>query len=242
MIYEDLSECTYSSDSFTENPTAVGWLGDRPYPTGQVSDGSVKKLIEVYTDSPFRRELCYRGMHPCPFCGAMAMTETPFGPIHIGAGNILLPSQDQLFYAPSTVIHYILEHDYLPPAVFMAALDAADLDHPSFVDLIARTYVMSRPESYSTWLGELITRRAGLLGEFGLWSKLFDLQQEKIPAARGSWPPPGGVSADVAEEIALIFQEWKSKEVNHAKTLFRQYEGTKWQEPLETYLELYDAI
>lgn len=46
------------------------------------------------------------------------------GAVAIGGANLFVPGDGVIYAAPSTIIHYIDAHRYLPPAAFVAAVHA----------------------------------------------------------------------------------------------------------------------
>jgi hypothetical protein len=108
----------------------VGWL-DAAYP-----------FLQGETSTEFHtalRNLCqrpillHRGLHACQFCVPDELSlwpTSPSGPSHrerYGNGQIRIQGADGIWYAaPTMVHHYVTEHRYLPPKVFIdAALHAA---------------------------------------------------------------------------------------------------------------------
>ncbi|MEM9005867.1 MAG: hypothetical protein AAGE59_20375 [Cyanobacteria bacterium P01_F01_bin.86] len=136
----------------------VGWLGgDEPYQKGNVVSALAEKLREILfldirnnTDTQetascnefpsIHVHLGYtRGRpDPCPFCKAV-ITVKPDNLQHyvgtqnkvLGRNQFCLPSGDGTFYvAPTLIYHYIIEHWYQPPQLFLDVLDAFDLGTP----------------------------------------------------------------------------------------------------------------
>ncbi len=242
MIYPDLTPCDYSKDRFTELPTAVGWLGEDDYRRGAVEKKFVRKLIKIYQESPFREDLHYRGLHPCPYCGVDGETDSPFGIVHIGARNILIPSGETLYYSPSTIIHYITDHSYAPPDCFLQAIDNTDLSTPAFVDLVARTYKLSQSE-YVSKISNLVATQNGLLGLDGLKSERWTIIEKVFGNSLGRWPPKAGITKEDSDEIAKLLGPIKEAEVKAMTALIEDnYQGTIWYNDLLECLSLYEKI
>lgn len=126
--FEDLSPCDYwDSGLFDIFPTSVGWLAaSHGYTKGEVPSNILRKLCDCLVDNWEPGELIYRGFQDCPMCGFWGDYVSPFGhKFTIGNRNLFIPSanRDFLFTVPSTIVHYIVEHQYLPPKSFLAAVD-----------------------------------------------------------------------------------------------------------------------
>ena len=113
MFYEDLSPYQY-----TFVPTGlpgvfnIGWLSSRaPISCGDVAPAARLKLAH-FSDTPVF-STC--GSHICDFCWKFR-----------GNGEIWIPGDDGRVYAsPLMLLHYIEQHNYLPPALFLEALSRA---------------------------------------------------------------------------------------------------------------------
>jgi len=108
----DLEPCTYLSD----DPAiiAVGWLdADAAYPAGEMPPELYRKLLELCVRpwQPFAAA----GYHTCNLCQFDGPRFT---------NNLFIPYQSRIYAAPEAITHYIAAHRYLPPAVFLAAVDA----------------------------------------------------------------------------------------------------------------------
>ena len=98
---------------------AIGWLDKAHlFTTGSCTDAFLNKLRKF-------SERCnestramgwgvFAGFHRCELCHGST-----------GTHNFAVPANDLLYVAPELIVHYIDEHDYLPPDEFIAAtLDA----------------------------------------------------------------------------------------------------------------------
>jgi hypothetical protein len=96
----------------------VGWLDtEHDYPTGVVDDELHVALVHLlgFQTNPTR------GAHPCPFCGkGMVEFVDDHGYKHLlGSAEIHVDGEDgSAFAAPSLIVHYVLDHGYLPPEAF----------------------------------------------------------------------------------------------------------------------------
>lgn len=120
--YDDLSRYEYSeSDREMLN---VGWLAaGREYSTGVVPGPVVSKLLIMAAD----KENIMRGVHNCEFCEEESPLRMPApverGYVSLGMGELHVEGTDgRIYSAPSLVIHYIVEHQYAPPAEFQEAV------------------------------------------------------------------------------------------------------------------------
>jgi len=109
----------------------VGWLSKgHPYPKGVVAPRLIEKLRELAIKMHVNKT---RGFHQCEFCGTIRrLIRNQLGiPLewrghnrNLGSAEIWVASKDGVMYAaPDMVIHYIEAHEYLPPAVFLEALE-----------------------------------------------------------------------------------------------------------------------
>jgi hypothetical protein len=120
--FQDCSEYTYHP---SEQPMLnVGWLGaEVDFPRGPVSSEVVDALLVLAAD----QKNVMRGVHHCEFCGEESPIRLPVGGpggwVSLGGGEVHVRSGDgQIFAAPSLVIHYIMEHEYIPPRRFQEAV------------------------------------------------------------------------------------------------------------------------
>jgi len=99
MKIDDLSPYSYMGHN--DSVKSIGWLeGD--FPKGHV-DPNVIELLEKY---PITNRC--RGVHGCEYCRETA-----------GNGEIWTVGEHGVYAAPSLLIHYIKEHNYLPPHEFI---------------------------------------------------------------------------------------------------------------------------
>jgi hypothetical protein len=132
MFFPDQSPYSYHQPKPLNGVFNIGWL-DRghPYATGVSPPEFVAKLAKVLSA---RSPACFhvnriRGVHPCNLCRAEELDELdPRGTMFIGSSELWVPRTcDGFLVAPSMVLHYVVEHRYLPPPEFMATILALDL-------------------------------------------------------------------------------------------------------------------
>lgn len=105
----------------------VGWLHrDHPFRQGLAPAGFVERLKEFL----HRRRACYEifewgvcmGFHSCGFCNEAHDTGS-LGVLHEG----------KLYCPPTMIVHYVEQHQYLPPDEFISSVLAGPLpDTPEF--------------------------------------------------------------------------------------------------------------
>ncbi|GAA2793089.1 DUF7919 family protein [Crossiella cryophila] len=134
-IYEDLSRYTYQPvGKLGAKVLNVGWLGagvefDRGEPAPEFVD-SLRKL------AAFESVRQARGYHYCWLCQAVPgydwepaeirCAEQERGVLTLGSAEIHVPGAGGVGYAaPDLICHYVLAHQYSPPAEFVDAVLAA---------------------------------------------------------------------------------------------------------------------
>ncbi|MFJ9416214.1 hypothetical protein ACIRPT_18820 [Streptomyces sp. NPDC101227] len=133
VFYEDLTAYEYlAEDAFTDRESGfhalwyrpaytrlnVGWLeAGRPYRTGPVPPAFTEKLSAVQRIQWMNQCL---GFHVCDLCAPAAAPE--------GNGEVRIPGPPGIAYAaPFLITHYITEHGYQPPRVFLDSVLSVDL-------------------------------------------------------------------------------------------------------------------
>lgn len=120
-----------SSYSYCTLPSAapakvlnVGWLDkSHGFPKGKVDDSLLAKILFLCS-TPVNR---MRGWHHCPFCEAYPITvSSGHKELTLGDAEIRVQGEDEIEYAaPTLIYHYMRDHAYLPPQVFLSALETA---------------------------------------------------------------------------------------------------------------------
>ena len=123
MTYiRDLTQYTYHSMEGDDGVLAVGWLNfHEPFEQDKTPLGLVDKLKEF----PVTRKCM--GSHYCPWCiikHTSGPDESPHSNPSVARGNgeIWVEDVDKTYAAPLMIIHYIEEHNYLPPQEFIDAV------------------------------------------------------------------------------------------------------------------------
>jgi len=123
MHFQDLSRCDYfrANDALV----SIGWLErGQDYQRGEVSEEFSNKLQSLLV-RPFQPSM-KMGWHTCDLChkiedGPLFVTFQGKS-VKMGISNLFVPAVDKVFVSPSLIVHYILEHNYKPPDVFIEAV------------------------------------------------------------------------------------------------------------------------
>ena len=90
--------------------TMIGWLGSKVPSKGEIPHSILEKLEWAY-DHRLIDQGCL-GYHECEICSNYSER-----------GEIMIEDNQNIYVAPRMILHYIKEHKYLPPEVFVKALD-----------------------------------------------------------------------------------------------------------------------
>ncbi|MBK8252213.1 MAG: hypothetical protein IPK82_06040 [Polyangiaceae bacterium] len=70
-----------------------------------------------------------RGFHRCEFCSLDEVVAEKDGVVKLlGSAEVWLPGESVLYAAPNLIVHYIRAHGYQPPAEYLRAVEALDVD------------------------------------------------------------------------------------------------------------------
>jgi hypothetical protein len=128
MHYVDLEILHYYEP--WKNFIAIGWLEpDYPYSLGTVTENLLSKLVQLCINPVQVRSVGYLcGRHRCGFCPNDGMLnyrpyEEAGNRINFGQQSLFVPGLNGLVYiAPTTILHYIREHKYMPPFEFQESV------------------------------------------------------------------------------------------------------------------------
>lgn len=114
--FQDLTPCDYFGFSGNGVLLAVGWLGEgHEYARGSVGQEFFEKLLylskSTYEWQPFW--IGSMGFHDCELCQFIPASFT---------GTIWIPYQGHIYLAPWGILHYIAQHWYKPPSIFIEAV------------------------------------------------------------------------------------------------------------------------
>lgn len=124
---KDLGEYWYTGRHVLPGVLPVGWLELRQtFSIGEVGAHIIDKLARLAAEKPVNQA---RGYHRCEFCSKI---EIPFivdgVKCWLGSAEIWLPGRNgELFASPNLIVHYIDKYKYLPPAVYLDAVEELDL-------------------------------------------------------------------------------------------------------------------
>lgn len=113
----------------------IGWLDKaHPYTQGDVSSEFFLKLATLLVD-PWQPAIS-TGRHRCDLCrfsGGPQSVSVGEVTVFIGSVNLYVPGGGVVYFAPSTLIHYVDSHGYCPPREFQqAVLDCAPMRSISY--------------------------------------------------------------------------------------------------------------
>ncbi len=123
MTYiKDLDPCTYHRGR-TVHHLAVGWLDKSvPFNTGQTTAEFRQKLADLVSKKSVEH---YRGWYDCNWC--IHPTKNLIDVCGNGSIIVKSPITNITYEAPVLVVHYVVDHDYLPPEDFIHAVLAEDV-------------------------------------------------------------------------------------------------------------------
>jgi hypothetical protein len=120
MYFADLTPCSYNIPE--PQGLSVGWLDkSHDFPRGVVPDGFVERLLELCKAPAVR----HRGFHVCELCD---FEYDPTFELQRAAGALssvvirVTGSDEQVYYSPAMICHYIAKHGYRPPEDFVRAV------------------------------------------------------------------------------------------------------------------------
>lgn len=124
--FEDLTPYRYGRGIESSAVLNVGWLGaEQPYPRARPT----RELVDAIARCTTRVVAQRRGFHRCDLCswehGPPDRATHVYGgrTLTLGNGELRVAgSESTVFAAPTLLVHYVKEHDYGPPAAFVAAL------------------------------------------------------------------------------------------------------------------------
>ena len=101
---------------------AVGWIEEAGFPTGAVPEECIEALIAAYPAKIIPDGT--RGLHTCTLCNVlMPKVEWKGKQVDVkGYGHYLVCYENSVYMAPALLLHYILDHHYRPPQIFIDAV------------------------------------------------------------------------------------------------------------------------
>ncbi len=134
MYYKDLSAYSYKLLKPIPTILNIGWLNSKNnFKQGKIQANILKKLKDIAIgNNTYNANINkIRGIMPCNLCSVRNIfIENNTSKYYLGMTEILIPSENKKHYfsAPSMIIHYIEEHNYLPDESFLKAILAIDLN------------------------------------------------------------------------------------------------------------------
>jgi hypothetical protein len=123
MYIPDLAPYCYDLPKALEGVLAVGWLNkETPFQSGKCPEDVVKKLERLTLRE---RVNPMRGTHRCDFCNQDEIKlNVGKHALLLGSAEVWVPDSSGrvVFAAPNLIVHYIMEHKYLPPESFIQAI------------------------------------------------------------------------------------------------------------------------
>lgn len=122
--YKDFSQYQYMEEGKEKNTVNIGWLGDKEdFKKGQVSEEFLRALWE-YIKYPIHRKRGWHTNKGLDVDTSIFVAECEGYDVLLGTYEIRVLSLNKcLIYAsPSMILHYIIDHHYLPPKEYMDAV------------------------------------------------------------------------------------------------------------------------
>jgi hypothetical protein len=101
---------------------AVGWIEEAGFTTGAVPDECIEALFAAFPAKIIPDGT--RGLHTCTLCQVeLPKVEWKGKTVDLaGYGHYLVRNEKAVYMAPALLLHYILEHRYCPPKIFIDAV------------------------------------------------------------------------------------------------------------------------
>ena len=143
--YEDMAEYSYLIHPFKfANVKTVGWLNAKSnFKTGDLQEAVLKKLKNIARRDGVFQPLVDPSRHSpyCEICGLVKLDHA-----HgewIPSAELWIPHGDIIFSSPTTILHYIEKHHYLPPDDFIEAVNGVDISKPFNAEKVYRDYLVT---------------------------------------------------------------------------------------------------
>ena len=143
--FQDLQPCYYFGEEAATCLRAVGWLDNTALFTEGVCEATVVQRLIEYRENPWQPFGPFSGRHECNLCAAESSpqsywtkmghivgTKRPVGqqvvsnePGQANAtshSNLFIPGDGVIYVCPEGIIHYVQQHNYLPPREFVNAV------------------------------------------------------------------------------------------------------------------------
>ncbi len=108
---------------------AIGWLGDTVDTRGNTPEECIGRLLQAY-EAGHRFSDGLMGSHTCEICPPSVPQHGYHHPFDwngrrttlYGHGHHIVLHDHSVFICPALILHYIVDHQYRPPAVFIDAV------------------------------------------------------------------------------------------------------------------------
>ena len=103
------------------DPLAVGWIQrNDEFTTGATPEGFAGALLEFCREP---HTVCaVRHRRPCPICGEQIAVTVGGQTVDLGGAEVRVLGDEEIFAAPDLIYHYVAEHGYRPPPLFVQAV------------------------------------------------------------------------------------------------------------------------
>lgn len=132
MYCEDLTAYRFHLPFAVDEVQCVGWLDKmHEFNIGIPPKQFVEKLIHLTllkTETFDIHVNVVRGVHPCNLCAKQDIRLSAVGlrSRMLGMSELWIPRAGGWYAAPSMIVHYVVEHQYLPPPDFVNSVFALD--------------------------------------------------------------------------------------------------------------------
>lgn len=131
--YPDLSGYTnqkYIAPEVFKNIFNVGWLGsDHEFQTGKVDSIVLEKIRRLNVTIGGVSITLEGAIHDCPLCEkAVELPRENHPNLPLGIAEMWIPYDDKIYVSHDLIYHFILDHSYQPPQVFIEAIKAFDVE------------------------------------------------------------------------------------------------------------------
>jgi hypothetical protein len=114
---------------------AVGWIEEPGYTMGDVPEACIEALLAAYPAKIIPDGT--RGLQTCTYCQVeLPKVEWKGKTIVVkGYGHFLVRYKKAVYMAPALVLHYIIDHHYCPPKIFIDAVKNGKIMTPDDLEV-----------------------------------------------------------------------------------------------------------
>lgn len=129
MFIPDQSPYSFNLPRALVGVECIGWLDPaHPFQRAETTARFLNKLLALIKREPVNE---MRGIHECPWCSDEEIwLESEEPKLLLGNAEVWVPdpTRDVVFAAPNLIFHFCSAHGYRPPDVFVAAVNAFDVE------------------------------------------------------------------------------------------------------------------